>query len=188
MDWVDAFEGDKDESLEQRYPVEFRPLSGATPFSISRAYHEAVRARRHQLNTAAALMARRGVEAICAHEGESRGSLEAKLKKLQERGVIDQRLYDWSNVVRRVGNAGAHDTDTLVTREDADDSLAFLEALANYLYTFRDRYEKYEARREERDATRAAALARRAAKETKAAAGLGSNEREEASAIEEPPF
>jgi len=53
--------------------------------------------------------------------------------------------------VRNLGNAGAHDVETMLSREDADDALAFFGALVNYLYTFRLRYEQHIIRRSSTD-------------------------------------
>ncbi|GAB3774410.1 hypothetical protein FB382_003743 [Nocardioides ginsengisegetis] len=64
------------------------------------------------------------------------GSLAAKLTALKNAGVIDDRLHDWSAVVRDFGNSGAHDVDATLNYEDADDAIAFFEALVHYLYTF----------------------------------------------------
>jgi len=140
-DAAQTFDGWEEAPLQQIYPEDRPPLPGYVPASIRDSHDEAVRCVRVRAYTAASLMARRGVEAICAEHGETKGNLDAKLKNLQSSSVIDGRLYEWSSVVRNLGNAGAHDVDATLSREDADDSIAFFEALVNYLYTFKQRYE-----------------------------------------------
>jgi hypothetical protein len=48
------------------------------------------------------------------------------------------------------GNQAAHDVGVTVSREDAGDLLDFAEVVTEYLYTFRDKYEKFQSRRQER--------------------------------------
>lgn len=138
-----GYDGWEESPLRQIYPEDRRPLPGYVPASIRDSHDEAIRCVGVRAFTAASLMARRGVEAICAEHGQTKGTLDTKLKSLQSAGIIDGRLYDWSSVIRSLGNAGAHDVDATLTREDADDAIAFFEALVNYLYTFKQRYEMH---------------------------------------------
>lgn len=128
---------------QQVYPEARQPLPHYVPASIRDSHEEAVRCVGVRAHTAATLMARRGVEAICAEHGQVSGNLASKLTALKEAGTIDERLHDWSAVVSILGNSGAHDLDQTLTREDADDAISFLEALVNYLYTFKLRYETH---------------------------------------------
>ncbi|GAA4376878.1 DUF4145 domain-containing protein [Nocardioides caricicola] len=137
-----------DSPLEQVFPMTDQPLPRNVPKSIRDSHDEAIRCRKFRCYTAAALMARRGVEAMCAEQGQMNGTLAAKLTALKDAGVIDERLHEWSSVVRNIGNSGAHDVDASLSREDADDAIAFFEALVNYLYTFRQRYEGHLQRKQ----------------------------------------
>lgn len=142
----------EDGPLEQLWPAVEASLPHHVPASVRDSHDEALRCRRIHAYTGAALLARRGVEAICAEHGYRKGNLGPKLKKMQTAGVIDTRLFDWSSVVRDLGNSGAHDVEAPLTREDADDAIAFFEALVNYLYTFQRRYDQYQRRKaEEKD-------------------------------------
>ena len=128
-------------------PQQAAALGREVPKTIRAAHEEALKCLSARCWTAGTLMARRGVEAICAEHGETKGNLAAKLENLRKAGTIDDRLHEWSSVVRNLGNAGAHDTATMLSREDADDALAFFEALVNYLYTFRQRYQAHMERK-----------------------------------------
>ncbi len=68
--------------LEQLYPQLDQPLPRHIPQTIRDSHDEAIRCRAARCHTAAALMTRRGAEAICAEHGERKGTLGPKLKKL----------------------------------------------------------------------------------------------------------
>jgi hypothetical protein len=142
-DGVQTFTGWEMTPYRQVHPEDRQPLPFYVPASIRDSHDEAVRCVGVRAYTAATIMARRGVEAICADHHQSKGTLAAKLTALKKEGIIDDRLHDWSEVIRDLGNSGAHDVDVTLNREDADDAIAFFEALVNYLYTFRQRYETH---------------------------------------------
>ena len=107
----DADFHEEDSPLAQLFPQLDQPLPRYVPQSIRDSHDEAVRCRRARCYTAAALMSRRGVEAICAEHGQRKGMLGKKLGALKEAGVIDNRLFEWSSVVQNLGNSGAHDVE-----------------------------------------------------------------------------
>jgi len=138
---------EEDSPFEQIFPATSQPLAWHIPKTIRDSHDEAVRCKRARCYTAATIMSRRGVEAICVDHGQTKGTLFKKLENLLSNGTIDQRLLDWSSVVRDLGNEGAHDVEKSLTREDAEDAISFFEALVNYLYTFKKRYDEYLERR-----------------------------------------
>jgi uncharacterized protein YutE (UPF0331/DUF86 family) len=48
------------------------------------------------------------------------------LRKLKEKGLIDQRLLDWSQELHAFRNIAAHPTDITISREEADDLRSFV--------------------------------------------------------------
>jgi len=54
---------------------------------------------------------------------------------MKEAGKIDNKLWEWAQSLRHVRNSASHFNDEMVTRQDADDCLAFNEALLDYLVT-----------------------------------------------------
>lgn len=67
---------------------------------------------------------------------------------MKDAGHIDGRLAEWATTLRGVRNAGAHyDVKTPITAQDAEDSVAFSEALLDYLYVLTARFEALKARR-----------------------------------------
>lgn len=130
----------------QLFPDTHRALSFSVPISVRRSYDEAVACFRIGTHTAAVLMARRSVEVSCIEQGFNQRGLKPKLEKMLEEARIDRRLFNWSSVVKDLGNAGAHEITASVTRQDADDAISFAEAFASYLFTFARRYEEHEKR------------------------------------------
>lgn len=69
------------------------------------------------------------------------------LGELKAQGVIDQRLFDWAEALRKERNIGAHASDEDTTKENAQDILDFTVAIFDYVYTLSDKYAKYIARK-----------------------------------------
>lgn len=117
------------------------PLSGtnshqAVPKEIADALNEAVLCQAAHCPRAAAVMARRTLEAIATDKGGASSDILAKrLSKMAASGLLPPTLADWAKEVRLVGNTGAHaDPIDTVSGADADQLLAFLQALLEYLY------------------------------------------------------
>ncbi|MEU1597670.1 DUF4145 domain-containing protein [Streptomyces sp. NPDC005708] len=84
-------------------------------------------------------MVRRTLEGVCSEQGVSGANGRSKplvkmLEQLKNEGKIDGRLLEWAQELRVLGNQGAHFTGTGVSREDAADGLALVEALLDYLH------------------------------------------------------
>ena len=93
-------------------------------------------------------MFRKTLEGIChAHGVKSSGTLAAQLKKLKEDEVIESRLFEWAEELRTIGNDAAREVGFIVSREDVQDTLEFTEALIEYVFTYRDKFEQFKKRR-----------------------------------------
>lgn len=68
------------------------------------------------------------------------------LKDLKAKGIIDDRLFDWSQQLHAFRNLAAHPEDVSITREDAEDLQAFVYALIEYIYDLAERYEEFKDR------------------------------------------
>ena len=133
------------------YPAE-RVLDASVPKTIGNSYDEASTCAGSGASTACAIMCRRTLEAICAHHGIVKGNLDGKLKKLRDDGVIEQRLFEWADSLRLVGNEAAHDVHVEVSKEDARDLLDFTRALVEYIFTFTENFKRFKDRRAAREA------------------------------------
>jgi hypothetical protein len=75
-----------------------------------------------------------------------------------ENGVIDQRLFDWGEELRRHRNIAAHPSDEEMSEEEAQNLFDFAVAMCQYVITleqkyleFMDRKKDKQRRSEERD-------------------------------------
>lgn len=125
-----------------------RQLGSAVPEPIRMAFAEAracyTEARAY---TACAIMCRKVLEGVCESHGASKGSLAQRLQQLSDSGKLDKRLFEWTDAMRLVGNEAAHDVSITVSREDASDLLDLAEAVAEYLYTIKEKFEAFHKRR-----------------------------------------
>jgi len=130
------------------YPPSDRDLGFSVPKAIREAFTEARTCFRAKAYTAAAIMCRKTLEGICSVHGvKSSGTLAAQLKKLKENGTIENRLFEWAEELRTMGNEAAHGVELVIAPQDARDTLEFTEALLEYVFTYRDKFEEFKKRR-----------------------------------------
>lgn len=127
------------------YPVPQR-LSRSVPAGLRREWDEAQTCFRAKAYAACVVMVRRTLEGTCEDQGIKGKSLAASLKQLAAKGLMDKTLAQWAEALRIVGNKGAHYTGKPVAREDAEDALAFAEALLDHIYVLRQRFDQFLAR------------------------------------------
>jgi len=143
----DAPEFDNWDPPKMIFPPEIQLTSVSVPVAIAIAYNEARVCFRAKTYTAAAIMCRKTLEGIAeAHQIKSR-NLASALREMQKQGLIENRLYEWADALRISGNEAAHGVSTTVSAQDAKDILDFTNALLEYVFTFRDKFEKWKARR-----------------------------------------
>jgi hypothetical protein len=132
----------------QLYPAQDTRVNPGLPAPIQSAYGEALACLKAKAFTAAAIMCRKTLEGVCAEHGVSARTLVKGLKEMKERGVIETRLFEWADALRIAGNEAAHDINMEVSKEDARDMIEFTNALLEYVFTFRNRFEQFKKRRE----------------------------------------
>lgn len=125
-----------------------RELDATVPKQVAASFNEASSCLTAEAYTACAIMCRRTLEALCAHHGVGKGTLGENLTKLKKSGVIEQRLFDWADQLRIVGNEAAHDVASVVPKMDARDLLEFTRALVEYVFTFTEAFRKFKERRQ----------------------------------------
>jgi hypothetical protein len=131
------------------------------PKVVSESIAEAVRSLQANANIAACVMFGRALEAICRDlleptriGGETKSTSARKrpvmlgegIRKLKDNGVIDQRLFDWSQQLHAFRNEAAHPTDITISREDAEDLRSFVYAIIEYIYDLTNRYNEFQER------------------------------------------
>lgn len=131
------------------YPAP-RRINPIVPEALRREWEEARRCFDARAYTACLVMVRRTLEGTCKDQGVKKNTLVKGLEELRERGLIDGTLAEWADALRIAGNRGAHFTGEAVPREDAEDALAFAEALVDHIYVLRKRFEDFQRRLKEK--------------------------------------
>jgi hypothetical protein len=143
VDWGGGFDAD---SPDLTYP-EQRSLSGDVPAALRREFTEAQTCFSAKAYQATVVMVRRVLEGTCKENNVQERTLARSLQKMKDDGLIDGTLAEWVDALRVLGNEGAHYTGRQVSRDDAEDSLAFAEALLDHIYVLRKRFEEFAKRR-----------------------------------------
>lgn len=129
------------------YPAAVVAASASVPPPIREAFNEAVVCLHARAYTAAAIMCRKSLEAVCvAHNVQSRSLVEG-LKRLRENGIIEGRLFNWADALRMQGNEAAHDVTVTTSAQDARDLVEFAHALLEYVFTFTEKFAAFQTRR-----------------------------------------
>lgn len=131
------------------YPPQER-INPFYPEPVKKAYSEAFACFKAKAYTATAIMCRKTLEGICAEHNIKRKVLADSLNELKKQGIIESRLFDWADMLRISGNEAAHDLAVTVPADDARDILEFTNALLEYVFTFKDKFEQYKKRKEEK--------------------------------------
>lgn len=135
------------------------------PRVVEDSLTEADRSLQAGANIAACVMLGRALEALCRNildsEPEATSTtatpatsvkpkkkimLGEGIKKLKDKKIIDDRLYDWSQQLQAFRNLAAHPEDISISRHDAEDLQTFVNAIVEYVYDLADRYEEFKSR------------------------------------------
>jgi len=116
-------------------------LPDIVPKTVRETYKEASRISKLAPN-AFAVQIRRALEFICAEHKLSKGSLQDKLTRLSESGIIPPKLAQLADAIRLLGNIGAHADSTIVTRDDVRYLDDFFRAVIEYVYIAPEKLEK----------------------------------------------
>jgi hypothetical protein len=132
------------------------PESGVShesiPEKVSTIYEEAARIKNIAPN-AFAVQIRRALEAVCEDRGAQKKVLQAMLKELSDRHEIPPVLAEMTDVLRLLGNIGAHAADQSVRPSQVYALDEFFRAVVEYVYIapsklkeFRERLEKIKSK------------------------------------------
>ena len=151
--------GDQWEPKEFHHADLVYPKSGylhsSVPPSIAKVYEEAYRIKSVAPN-AYAVQIRRALEAICEDRGATKGSLQTMLKELSDKGEMPPVLSEASNnVLRLLGNIGAHGIGESVHPLQVFALDEFFRAIVEYVYVapsrlkeFKDRMSQFQKKNE----------------------------------------
>jgi len=163
IEGFDALEDEWDDAVRvyPDPPKAFR--SARIPRVVSDSIVEGMKSLQAGASVAACVMFGRALEAICRDllepsvctvPGQQPPSAAPKrhimlgqgIQKLKEKGIIDQKLLDWSQELHAFRNLAAHPTDIAISREEADDLRSFVFAIVEYIYDLTDRYNEFKER------------------------------------------
>jgi hypothetical protein len=137
-------------------------LSNRIPASVRNSIAEAEKSMQANANIASCAMLGRALEGVCrdlleqpappAPPGTPKPPpkrpvmLGEGIRQLKDKGLIDDRLYDWSQQLHAFRNLAAHATDESISRDDAEDLQSFVYAIIEYIYDLTDRYMEFNER------------------------------------------
>jgi len=114
------------------YPVP-SSLGKSVPERVRKIYNEASKVKSVSA-TAFAILARRVLEEICADRGVKTKNLADGLKALIANGDIPKTLAEATDLIRLVGNMGAHASDTEISQPHVWAVDGFIKAIIEYIY------------------------------------------------------
>jgi hypothetical protein len=120
------------------------------PRNVGRSWQQAHRSLETESWDAAAIMARTALQAAVRGHGAAENNLQQEIKYLaDEKKILPPLMRDWSNEVRLLGNDATHPDGGYqgTSKADAQDIVAFLDYLLEYLYDLPKAIEDYRARR-----------------------------------------
>lgn len=93
------------------------------------------------------------VEAICVDKTRAK-TLATGLTRLKEDKIIDAKLFEWGDALRKERNIGAHAGDEIIPERDANDVLEFAIAISEYVYVLDEKYREFKKRKEVKKRTK----------------------------------
>lgn len=143
QDWYYDDNGGDFGSAVRVWPSPNRALSWDIPEGVRSAIKEAEVCFKARAYTASLIMCRRALEQLCVDKKIKKKSLFKMIESLREKGIIDGKLFQWSDVLRDKGNLAAHGSDFKPKKEDVSDLLDFTIAICDYVYVLEEKYQKF---------------------------------------------
>ena len=126
------------------YPIPHKIISQEITEPIKSEFEEATLCFAVNAYRACAATLQIALESIWRDKGAS------GLTDLRDKGVISQSLYDRANEIRLWGNVVKHEAiGVLVTKEDAEQLLDYLDTILNAVYIEPKRFERLKEKREQ---------------------------------------
>lgn len=126
-------------------------VSSAIPVTARRDITDAQKCLSHGIYSAAAVLCGRALERLIKEKIGGNHSIAKGLEHLKTKEIIDQRIFDWAEALRKERNIGAHASEEDTTKENAQDIIDFTIAIFDYVYTLSEKYQKYITRKNNGD-------------------------------------
>ena len=121
-------------------------LPAAIPAEVAESMKEARVCLSTGTYTACVAMTGRGIEGLCHHFRTKKTQLFDGLKELRDREIIDKRLYEWADELRKHRNLAAHASGAAFQRQDAEDIFDFALAICDYVFVLSKKFEEFTKR------------------------------------------
>ena len=128
--------------VERVWPEPKNKFHESIPTAVRKSLEDAKRCYDAKVYSATAVMCGKAIEFIVSDKTKI-SNLSQGLKELKAKEIIDTRLYEWSEALRKERNIGAHAIETEINRQDASDILDFAIAICEYIYVLIDKYNAY---------------------------------------------
>ncbi|WP_197339178.1 DUF4145 domain-containing protein [Ralstonia solanacearum] len=133
-------------SAQRCWPAPDNQIDRSIPEIARNSLIEAKICFKAKAYSACAVMCGRTIEGVCKHHDPATKTLAAGLKKLRQDGVIDDRIFGWSEALREHRNLGAHATTEKVNGDDARDLLDFAIAICDYVFILNEKFARFQQR------------------------------------------
>lgn len=140
---VDTWEWD---SLGRLWPQQDSEIDQEIPEIARNSLIEAKICFKAKAFSACAVMCGRTIEGVCKHHSTKGKTLASVLKDLKEKDIIDNRIYEWGEALRKHRNIGAHATSEKISKEDAKDLLDFSTAICEYVFVLNEKFNRFNER------------------------------------------
>jgi hypothetical protein len=131
---------------ERCWPGAEKGLDLSIPSLIRASLEEAQRCLAAGAFAASVVMSGRGIEALCRHFKTKSVSLFDALRELHDKQIIDARLHEWADELRKHRNSAAHPSDVQFFGTDARDLYDFSTAICDYVFVLTAKFESFKKR------------------------------------------
>lgn len=118
------------------YPVVSELSNGANgivPNDILKTFRKSLELKSVDLDSCLVKL-RKTLELICNDKNVIGHNLNDKLKKLFELGILPSTLKSASNITRKLGNMGAHESDIEISTTELSSTIKLVEYIIQYIY------------------------------------------------------
>jgi len=140
---------DKSEWSEAQrlWPEPEKYLNWILPDLVRSSLEEAQKCYKIKAYSACAVMCGKALESICSEYKTKNKVLAGGLRELLDKQIIDKKIYEWGEALRKHRNIGAHVTGEKISKEDAKDLLDFANAICDYVFILTNKFEKFMKRK-----------------------------------------
>ena len=130
---------------ERVWPKPDKTRDYSVPYEIWLDAVEADKCKNAGAYNASLIMIRKALETTCFHLGCKKNNLKSSIKELYDKKIIDDRLFEWSELLRKYGNFAAHKLTihSNIKKQDVEDIQDFLYALLDYVFVLSSKYNQF---------------------------------------------